>query len=48
VDTSGIATRGAVVAIVDRGGNLYASMDAGDTWTCVARGLLAVSSVLVV
>lgn len=36
VDTGCIASKGAEVAVVDRGGNVYSSVDAGLRWTCRA------------
>jgi hypothetical protein len=47
VDTRGIATHGAAAAIVDRGGNLYVSADAGRTWRQRASGLPQPSSVAI-
>jgi hypothetical protein len=47
-DTDCIAARGSSVAVADKGGNLYASVDAGRTWSHRAQGLPAVSSVLVI
>jgi hypothetical protein len=46
-DTYCIATRDECVAIVDHGGNLYGSIDAGATWAVWAQGLTAPSGVLV-
>lgn len=42
-DTGNIAANGSKVAVVDRGGNLYLSVDAGATWSRVADGLPAAS-----
>ncbi len=39
VDTGCIATNGAVIAIIDRGGNLYLSTDDGNTWSHAADGI---------
>ena len=47
VDTDCIATSGALVAVADRGGNLYCSDDYGRTWTCRSAGLPAPSGVLI-
>jgi hypothetical protein len=46
-DTGCIAARASSVAVADKGGNLYVSVDAGRTWSHRANGLPAVSSVLV-
>jgi hypothetical protein len=46
VETRGIGTDGAAAAIVDRGGNLYVSADAGRTWQQRACGLPQPSSVV--
>jgi len=46
-DTGCIAARESSVAVADKGGNLYASVDAGRTWSHHANGLPAISSVLV-
>ncbi len=48
VDTGCIASRGAVVALADRGGNLYVSEDGGGTWKLRADGIAMASNVLVV
>jgi photosystem II stability/assembly factor-like uncharacterized protein len=45
VDTGCIAARASSVSVVDKGGNLYVSADAGRTWSQRAGGLPAVSSV---
>lgn len=47
VDTGCIATHGPAVALVDRGGNLYVSADAGHSWSRRASGLPPPSSVLI-
>ncbi len=47
-DTGCIAARASSVAVVDKGGNLYVSVDAGRTWSHRADGLPAMSSVLIV
>jgi hypothetical protein len=47
-DTRCIATRASIAAVADRGGNLYVSMDAGQTWSRRADGLPAPSSVVIV
>jgi hypothetical protein len=47
VDTQCIGVTGSNVAFVDRGGNVYASGDAGLSWSRAAHGLPAPSSVLV-
>jgi hypothetical protein len=47
-DTGCIATRGATLAVADKGGNLYGSADAGRTWSRRANGLPTTSSVLIV
>ncbi|HTF88788.1 MAG TPA: hypothetical protein VK843_10295 [Planctomycetota bacterium] len=47
-DTGCIAARESSVAVGDRGGNLYTSVNAGRTWSHRASDLSAVSSVLVV
>jgi hypothetical protein len=47
VDTDCIATSGSLVAVADRGGNLYCSDDYGRTWTCRSAGLPAPSGVLI-
>lgn len=39
VDTDCIATRDAMVAVIDRSGHLYLSHDDGVSWSCVAEGL---------
>jgi hypothetical protein len=38
-DTDCIATRDAMVAVVDRSGRLYLSLDDGDSWSCLVDGL---------
>jgi photosystem II stability/assembly factor-like uncharacterized protein len=48
VDTACIATHASTVALVDGGGNLYVSEDAGRTWSRRADQLPAASSVLIV
>lgn len=47
VDTGCIAARGSTLAVADKGGNLYESVDTGRSWRKRASGLPAVSSVLV-
>ncbi len=47
-DTGCIAARGGAAAICDRGGNLYVSADAGQTWARRAGGMPAPSGVLIV
>jgi hypothetical protein len=47
-DTGCIAARESSVAVADKGGNLYVSVDSGRTWSHRANGLPAISSVLVV
>lgn len=47
-DTGCIATRESSVAVADKGGNLYTSVDAGRTWSHHAGGLPAISSVHVI
>jgi hypothetical protein len=47
-DTGCIAARGGAAAICDRGGNLYVSTDAGQTWSRRAGGMPSPSSVLIV
>lgn len=46
-DTQCVATRDGCIAIVDRAGNVYASADAGRTWTGRASGIASPSSALV-
>ena len=48
VDTGCIATGGAAVALADRKGNLYVSVDTGRSWSRRASGLPPPSSVLIV
>jgi photosystem II stability/assembly factor-like uncharacterized protein len=48
VDTGGMAARDGAAAICDRGGNLYVSIDAGQTWCRRAEGMPPPSSVLIV
>jgi len=48
VDTACIATHASTLALADRGGNLYLSEDAGQTWSRRADRLPAPSSILVV
>jgi hypothetical protein len=47
VDTRGIGARGETLAIVDRGGTLYASHNGGASWSLQARGFPAPSGVLI-
>ncbi|MFW6200921.1 MAG: WD40/YVTN/BNR-like repeat-containing protein [Gemmatimonadota bacterium] len=47
VDTGCIASKGAQLGVVDRGGNVYASDDAGRHWSRVTRGIPDASSVLI-
>ena len=46
-DTGCIATRGDAAAVIDRGGNLYLSSDAGKTWSRKAERIPRPSGVLV-
>lgn len=46
VDTNCIATLAPAVALADKGGNVYLSSDAGQTWSRIAQGLPAASSLL--
>lgn len=46
-DTGCIATLASAVAVADKAGNLYMSVDAGGRWSCRANGLPTVSSVLI-
>lgn len=48
VDTRGIASLGTSAALVDRGGDLYLSLDDGRSWSLHHDGLPAPSSVLIV
>ena len=47
-DTRCIAARGGASAVCDRGGNLYVSADAGQTWSRRAGGMPGPSSVVIV
>jgi hypothetical protein len=47
VDTGCIGARGSTLAVADKGGNLYESVDAGRSWRKRADGLPPVSSVFV-
>ncbi len=47
VDTGCIATNGAMVAMVDMGGNLYVSTNFGRGWSRIGGGLDGASSVLI-
>jgi photosystem II stability/assembly factor-like uncharacterized protein len=47
-DTGCIAAHESSVAVADKGGNVYVSVDAGRTWSGYANGLPSISSVLVV
>jgi hypothetical protein len=47
VDTGCIAAKGSLVAVVDRGGNLYESEDFGRAWSCTGSGLPVPSGVLI-
>jgi hypothetical protein len=47
VDTGCIATNGSMIAVADRGGNLYLSTEFGRGWSLIDRGLPAPSGVLV-
>lgn len=47
VDTGCIATRGSALAVADKVGNLYASVDAGHSWLHRDKGLPMVSKLLV-
>ncbi len=46
-DTGNVATRGATVAIADRGGNLYVSEDGGHSWARAGTGLQTPSCVFI-
>lgn len=46
-DSYCLAAKGQTLAIVDRGGNLYGSLDGGDSWSLWAEGLPASSGVLI-
>lgn len=48
VDTGCIASRGSQLAVVDRGGNVYACQDRGQRWTHLIGGVRDPSSVLIV
>jgi hypothetical protein len=48
VDTRGIASHGTSAALVDRGGDLYLSLDDGRSWSLHHDGLPVPSSVLIV
>jgi len=48
VDTGCIATGGSAVALADRKGNLYVSVDTGRSWSRRASGVPPPSSVLIV
>lgn len=48
VDTGCIASKGAELGLVDQGGNLYASENAGRHWRRVLQGIQEPSSVLIV
>ncbi len=47
VDTSNIATKGSMIAVVDGGGSLYLSRDSGHSWSLGGSGLPLSSSVLI-
>jgi hypothetical protein len=47
VDTRCIASNGSRVAVVDRGGNVFASADGGDRWERVGEGVPHPSGVLI-
>jgi photosystem II stability/assembly factor-like uncharacterized protein len=47
VDTGCIASKDSCVAVVDGGGNIYASDDAGRLWTQVGRGVADPGSALI-
>ena len=47
VDTGCIATNGSMIAVADRGGNLYLSTEFGRAWICRSTGLPAPSGVLI-
>ena len=47
VDTHGIASHGALAALVDGGGQLYVSLDEGRSWSARLAGLAGASSVLI-
>lgn len=48
VDTGCIATRASALAVADKAGNLYVSTDGARTWSCCAKALPSMSSVLIV
>jgi hypothetical protein len=47
VDTGCIATKGSMIAVADRGGNLYLSSDFGRAWSRISSELPAPSGVLI-
>jgi photosystem II stability/assembly factor-like uncharacterized protein len=47
VDTGCISTNGSMIAVADRGGNLYLSSDFGGAWSRISSGLPAPSGVLI-
>jgi photosystem II stability/assembly factor-like uncharacterized protein len=47
VDTGCIATSGSMIAVADRGGNLYLSTQFGRSWSRIHSGLPAPSGVLI-
>jgi hypothetical protein len=47
VDTGCIATNGSMIAVADRGGNLYLSTEAGRGWSRINTGLPAPGSLLI-
>jgi len=47
VDTGCIATNGSMIAVADRGGNLYLSTEFGRAWSRINSGLPAPSGVLI-
>jgi photosystem II stability/assembly factor-like uncharacterized protein len=47
-DTGCIAVQDSLLAIADKGGNLYVSDDTGRTWSRRAEGLPTPSNVLIV
>src|SRR5687767_2686822 len=46
-DTGCIATHGSVVALADKGGNIYVSADTGNNWSRQADGLPTPSTILI-
>jgi hypothetical protein len=46
-DTGCIAARGSTLAVADKGGHLYVSLDGGSSWQLRDDRLPAISSVLI-